>query len=223
MDFHISQFLSPGRKEFVKGTLLLTGAGLFCRVLGFFYRIYMSRTIGAEGLGLYNMIHPLFSIAFAVCAGSIQTALSQYIAASQEKGPAVFKCGLFLSLSLSVIPLLLLWKGKMFLAGNILSEPPGSPLSSGTGSFRTICLSPCLHQRLLLWNEQGSYSVFFTDRRAGDPYGCSVAVGGVSGKKWKISYSRSGSRRPSDRRNGIGSFYISGAVSGAAAEERETK
>ena len=108
MDFHISQFLSPGRKEFVKGTLLLTGAGLFCRVLGFFYRIYMSRTIGAEGLGLYNMIHPLFSIAFAVCAGSIQTALSQYIAASQEKGPAVFKCGLFLSLSLSVIPLLLL-------------------------------------------------------------------------------------------------------------------
>ena len=75
----------------------------------------MSRTIGAEGLGLYNMIHPLFSIAFAVCAGSIQTALSQYIAANQEKGPAVFKCGLFLSLSLSVIPLLLLWKGKMFL------------------------------------------------------------------------------------------------------------
>ena len=66
MNFHISQFLSPGRKEFVKGTLLLTGAGLFCRVLGFFYRIYMSRTIGAEGLGLYNMIHPLFSIAFAV-------------------------------------------------------------------------------------------------------------------------------------------------------------
>ena len=55
MDLNVSQFLSPGRKEFVKGTLLLTGAGLFCRILGFFYRIYMSRTIGAEGLGLYNM------------------------------------------------------------------------------------------------------------------------------------------------------------------------
>ena len=162
MDFHISQFLSPGRKEFVKGTLLLTGAGLFCRVLGFFYRIYMSRTIGAEGLGLYNMIHPLFSIAFAVCAGSIQTALSQYIAASQEKGPAVFKCGLFLSLSLSVIPLLLLWKGKMFLAGNILSEPQAARYLPVLAVSVTICLSPCLHQRLLLWNEQGSYSVFFS-------------------------------------------------------------
>ena len=146
MDFHISQFLSPGRKEFVKGTLLLTGAGLFCRVLGFFYRIYMSRTIGAEGLGLYNMIHPLFSIAFAVCAGSIQTALSQYIAANQEKGPAVFKCGLFLSLSLSVIPLLLLWKGKMFLAGNILSELQAAcylPVLAVSVPF--ACLHACIN------------------------------------------------------------------------------
>lgn len=146
MNFHISQFLSPGRKEFVKGTLLLTGAGLFCRVLGFFYRIYMSRTIGAEGLGLYNMIHPLFSIAFAVCAGSIQTALSQYIAASREKGPAVFKCGLFLSLSLSVIPLLLLWKGKMFLAGNILSEPQAArylPVLAVSVPF--ACLHACIN------------------------------------------------------------------------------
>ena len=62
MDLNVSQFLSPGRKEFIKGTLLLTGAGLFCRILGFFYRIYMSRTIGAEGLGLYNMIHPFSAL-----------------------------------------------------------------------------------------------------------------------------------------------------------------
>lgn len=106
----------------------------------------MSRTIGAEGLGLYNMIHPLFSIAFAVCAGSIQTALSQYIAASQEKGPAVFKCGLFLSLSLSVIPLLLLWKGKMFLAGNILSEPQAArylPVLAVSVPF--ACLHACIN------------------------------------------------------------------------------
>ena len=41
---------------------------LICRILGFFYRIYLSRTIGAEGLGLYQMVHPLFGICFALCA-----------------------------------------------------------------------------------------------------------------------------------------------------------
>ena len=80
----------------------------------------MSRTIGAEGLGLYNMIHPFFSIAFALCAGSIQTALSQYVAANRKKGWSIFLCGLALSLSLSVIPVLLLCKGKIFLASVLM-------------------------------------------------------------------------------------------------------
>ena len=146
MDLHFSQLLSPGRKEFIKGTLLLTGAGLFCRVLGFFYRIYMSRTIGAEGLGLYNMIHPLFSIAFAVCAGSIQTALSQYVAANRERGRPVFLCGLFLSFSLSLIPVLLLCKGKIFLASYILSEPQATrylPVLAVSVPF--ACLHACIN------------------------------------------------------------------------------
>ena len=146
MDLHFSQLLSPGRKEFIKGTLLLTGAGLFCRVLGFFYRIYMSRTIGAEGLGLYNMIHPLFSIAFAVCAGSIQTALSQYVAANRERGRPVFLCGLVLSFSLSLIPVLLLCKGKIFLASYILSEPQAArylPVLAVSVPF--ACLHACIN------------------------------------------------------------------------------
>ena len=42
----------------ITGTLLLTAVGFFCRILGFFYRIFLSRTIGAEGLGLYQMIFP---------------------------------------------------------------------------------------------------------------------------------------------------------------------
>ncbi len=146
MDLNISQLLSPGKKEFIKGTILLTGAGLFCRVLGFFYRIYMSRTIGAEGLGLYNMIHPFFSIAFAVCAGSIQTALSQYVAANREKGRSVFLCGLILSLSLSVIPVFLLCRGRIFLASNILSEPQAArylPVLAVSVPF--ACLHACIN------------------------------------------------------------------------------
>ena len=52
----------------ITGTLLLTAVGFFCRILGFFYRIFLSRTIGAEGLGLYQMIFPIHGIAFALCA-----------------------------------------------------------------------------------------------------------------------------------------------------------
>ena len=51
MDLNVSQFLSPGRKEFVKGTLLLTGAGLFCRILGFFKDTYVTYHQGQKVWG----------------------------------------------------------------------------------------------------------------------------------------------------------------------------
>ncbi len=83
----------------IAGTLLLTATGFITRVLGFFYRIFLSRTIGAEGLGLYNMVHPIYGICFGICAGSLQTAISQYTAAHLPQSRRIFKTGLLISLS----------------------------------------------------------------------------------------------------------------------------
>ena len=125
----ISNFfqLSPKKRAFLTGTLLLTGTGFLCRILGFFYRIFMSRTIGAEGLGIYNMVHPVFGICFAVCAGSIQTALSQHVASNQRKGRAVFHAGLIISLSLSVLMALTICKFSSLIATRLLLEPRCEP------------------------------------------------------------------------------------------------
>ena len=119
--------LSPKKRAFLTGTLLLTGTGFLCRILGFFYRIFMSRTIGAEGLGIYNMVHPVFGICFALCAGSIQTALSQYVASNQKKGRAVFRTGLFISLTLSLLLALFICNTSPFIARYLLLEPRCEP------------------------------------------------------------------------------------------------
>lgn len=119
--------LSPKKRAFLTGTLLLTGTGFLCRILGFFYRIFMSRTIGAEGLGIYNMIHPVFGICFAVCAGSIQTALSQHVAADQKRGRPAFLTGLSISLALSLMLAAGIWKGSDFIASYFLLEPRCAP------------------------------------------------------------------------------------------------
>ncbi len=120
--------LSPQKRAFLAGTLLLTGTGFACRILGFFYRIFLSRTIGAEGLGLYNMVHPVFGICFSVCAGSIQTALSQYIAAHTSQGKAVFRFGLAISMILSVFMALGICNYSEWIAARILVEPRCAPL-----------------------------------------------------------------------------------------------
>ncbi|MDD3251877.1 MAG: polysaccharide biosynthesis protein [Lachnospiraceae bacterium] len=119
--------LTPGKRAFLTGTLLLTATGFACRVLGFFYRIFLSRTIGAEGLGIYNMVHPIFGICFALCAGSIQTALSQYIASHAARGRSIFRTGLMLSMSLSFVLAFLICRHAPFLAARVLMEPQCAP------------------------------------------------------------------------------------------------
>ncbi|MDO4266959.1 MAG: oligosaccharide flippase family protein [Eubacteriales bacterium] len=122
-----SLHMTEKKRAFLTGTLLLTGTGFACRILGFFYRIFLSRTIGAEGLGIYHMIHPVFGICFALCAGSIQTALSQYVASHMEKGRTVFYTGLAISMSMSLGLAWLICSQSAFLADRILMEPRCAP------------------------------------------------------------------------------------------------
>ena len=103
------------------GAVILTASGLITRFIGFFYRIYLSGLLGAEGLGLYHLVFPISGICFSLCCGPIQTAISRFVAANtavhRKEHRRYFYGGLFLSLSLS-----------LFLAGGIfvLSGPISS-------------------------------------------------------------------------------------------------
>ncbi|MCD8052805.1 MAG: polysaccharide biosynthesis protein [Lachnospiraceae bacterium] len=112
----------------IAGTLILTVTGLISRLLGFVYRIYLSRTIGAEALGLYQMISPVSGICFALCCGPIQTAISRFSAQAGARCPQsgarrVFLAGLILSEALAVSSALILFRCAGFCAAFLLGEP----------------------------------------------------------------------------------------------------
>ena len=106
----------------VLGTILLTGAGIISRILGFFYRIFLSRTIGASGLGLYQLIFPVFTLCLAISASGIQTAISRFVA-SEENGKKYFHTGLLLSVSLSLIFSVGIYFLAPWIASDLLKEP----------------------------------------------------------------------------------------------------
>ena len=148
----------------ITGTLLLTAVGFFCRILGFFYRIFLSRTIGAEGLGLYQMIFPIHGIAFALCAGPIQTSLSRLTAASPEKGRAFLRVSLALSLSIALPLTSLIYTFADFLAARVLLAPEcARPLDP-------LLRDPCLLLRVLLWAQKNGSPGIFTGGRAVHPH-----------------------------------------------------
>lgn len=116
------------KNPLIAGTILLTGAGFLSRILGFFYRIFLSRAIGAEGLGIYQMVFPIHSIAFALCCGAIQTSISRLVARNEQAGKAALQTGLFISLSISAALTLLIWQSAPVLARYVLLEPACAPL-----------------------------------------------------------------------------------------------
>ena len=59
-------------KLFIKGTLILTLTGLVSRLMGFFYRIFLSHTIGAQGVGIYQLTLPVHAIVLAACCMGIR-------------------------------------------------------------------------------------------------------------------------------------------------------
>ena len=104
------------------GTVLLTGAGLISRILGFFYRIFLSHTIGASGLGLYQLIFPVFTLCLAISASGIQTAISRFVAA-EKGGKRYLYTGLFLSIGLSGLFSILIYVFAPWISADILKEP----------------------------------------------------------------------------------------------------
>ena len=116
------------RNPLLAGTLLLTAAGFVSRILGFFYRIFLSRTIGAEGLGIYQMIFPIHGIAFAICCGPIQTSISRMASADVKKGRSAFRTGLAISLCLSLSLMGAIYAAAEPLARYVLLEPRCAPL-----------------------------------------------------------------------------------------------
>lgn len=109
-------------------TLLLTFFGLLCRIIGFFYRIFLSRTIGAEALGLYQLIFPVLTLCFAISSAGILTSVSRYVAEESFYPKRYLWAGLFLSLSLCFLLFLPLYFYAKPIAIYLLGEERLSPL-----------------------------------------------------------------------------------------------
>lgn len=64
------------RSSTLYATLLLTGTGLVSQILSFFYRIALSRLIGAEVMGLYQLIMPVYFVFLSIVSTGLTTAVS---------------------------------------------------------------------------------------------------------------------------------------------------
>ena len=135
------------KNPLITGTAILTLTGLFSRLIGFFYRIFLSNVFGAEGMGIYQLIAPVLALSFALTASGIQTAISKYVAneTSTHDYKSSFRtlwAGFLLSFSLSLLCAFFIYQWSEVIAAACLMEARTAPL------LRIIALSipmACVH------------------------------------------------------------------------------
>lgn len=119
------------RHPLIAGSFLLTLAGFISRLIGFFYRIYLSQLFGEEGMGVYQLLSPVLALSFSLTAAGFQTAISKFVAErtdTKETGTSdspscrPLLMGLSISLPLSFLLMLLLISGSEFIAVQFLQE-----------------------------------------------------------------------------------------------------
>lgn len=74
------------KSNFLRGAMILTLAGIVVKVLGGINRILLSRLLGGEGIGLYQMAYPIYILFLSIAGAGIPIAVSIMIAEKMAKG-----------------------------------------------------------------------------------------------------------------------------------------
>ena len=85
----------------VYGTALLLVSNIFVKGLGFFYRVALVRLLGAEGIGLVEMVTPIYSFLLVLAGLGLQPALAQCVAGSGGPRAGLYFRAALLTLTLS--------------------------------------------------------------------------------------------------------------------------
>ena len=120
-------------KSFIKGTFILTLTGIITRLLGFVFKIILSRIIGSEGMGMYQLVMPVCGIAYALGISGFEVAISRltakhFNAGKPEKALTVLVLGSFYSLVVCITFCMLVTINAECIANKIFGNSDVTPL-----------------------------------------------------------------------------------------------
>lgn len=108
------------------GTCILTAAGFASKILGFFYRIFLSHIFSEEALGILSLASPIVFLVHSICVSGIQSAITRFVASTyhHQKNQAYryLFSGMTISITLSSILSFLIYQNADFIAHTFIRE-----------------------------------------------------------------------------------------------------
>ncbi|MGN0550618.1 MAG: oligosaccharide flippase family protein [Acutalibacteraceae bacterium] len=139
------------KKRFILNAAVLTGTSLAARTMGIFFRVYMSSIIGAQGIGLYQLISSVYMLAATFSTSGISLVVTRLVTEgiakkNESRQRSVVLACLCMGVLLSLCACAALYLNADFIGGEILGDErtvlsikilaPGLPFMAVSACFR---------------------------------------------------------------------------------------
>ncbi|MGN0795794.1 MAG: oligosaccharide flippase family protein [Christensenellales bacterium] len=74
------------KENFLVQAVVLAVGGIVCKIIGAVYRIPLTNALGAEGIGLYQMVYAVYSLFIVLSCGGLTSAVSRLVAEDRANG-----------------------------------------------------------------------------------------------------------------------------------------
>ncbi|MBQ8615847.1 MAG: polysaccharide biosynthesis protein [Clostridia bacterium] len=108
------------KNNLMSGAFVLSVGGVLAKLFSAVYRIALTRILGGEGIGIYQLIFPIYSLCVVLATAGLPMAISKVVAKSKGSEASVLKkCFMFTSVVALVLALILVIfsKGLAILQG----------------------------------------------------------------------------------------------------------
>ena len=111
------------KNKFIKSTFILIVGGILTKLFSFIIKIYFTRVIGPDGISIYSIIMPTYSLLITITQLGFPIAISNIVAKGQKSGKNVIFSIVPVSLILNLILILFVVFTARYLTSNLLHEP----------------------------------------------------------------------------------------------------
>ncbi len=128
------------KKTLGRSAATLAVIGIISKVIGALYRVPLTNTVGAEGMGLYQMVFPVYTVLLAFCGGGVTCAVSRVVAKYSAHGD---ERAARRAVKIAFVPLLII-SVILTMTVVVFRDALSRLLGNGQASLCYLALSPSL-------------------------------------------------------------------------------
>lgn len=113
--------MKKSKNIFLKSAFILLIGGMFTKLLGFIVKVYYTRLIGTQALGLLSIVMPVYSLLLTIANFNINTAISKRIS-NKNSSKKVLISSIYIMFILNVILIILGLLFSRFISYNLLKN-----------------------------------------------------------------------------------------------------